>query len=276
MLPARPAPAGCAARRAQSPRLDHFDYTAGDDYRQIDWKLCARHDELRTFAPPARDERLVYLLLDVSASMAGLGGAKFAVARQWAGGLAAIALAGGARVAGAAIGRRVEAQLPPVCGSRQAAALSRFFDPLAPSSCGTDLRAAIDGFLRLGLPPGLAIVVSDFFDPPGFAPALDALVQARFEPLVAQVVAPEDARPELRGPVELFDVESGRSRRVTLTAADLARYRRHFARFEMSLAQYCARRGLARVRIDTAAGADVALRQLMRPGVWSPQFRRRV
>ena len=34
--------------------LDRFDYTAGDDYRQIDWKLCARHDELRTLRASAR------------------------------------------------------------------------------------------------------------------------------------------------------------------------------------------------------------------------------
>ena len=42
----------------------HRDYAPGDDYRQIDWNLCARHDELLTKQFPGEADRPVYLLLD--------------------------------------------------------------------------------------------------------------------------------------------------------------------------------------------------------------------
>ncbi len=264
------------SRQDPAAALDRADYVAGDDYRRIDWNLCARHDELRTIAPPGRDEHSVYLLVDSSASMTGGDGAKFAVARSWARAVGSMALASGARVAVAAIGARVEARLRPLGGCRQAAALERFFDALAAGGAATNLPAAIDDFLRLGQRPGLAIVVSDFLDARGFAPALDALGQARFEPLVAQVVSPEDARPELAGPVELIDAETGVRRRLMVGPAELASYRRHFARFSAALEHYCARHRLGRLQIDTAAGVDAALQQIMRPGMWAGPPRRRV
>ena len=45
----------------------HRDYSPGDDYRQVDWSLCARHDELRVKQYEGEADRPVYLLLDCSA-----------------------------------------------------------------------------------------------------------------------------------------------------------------------------------------------------------------
>ena len=50
----------------------HRGYSPGDDYRAVDWNICARHDELVTRRFVGEADRHVYLLLDRSASM-GLG-----------------------------------------------------------------------------------------------------------------------------------------------------------------------------------------------------------
>jgi uncharacterized protein (DUF58 family) len=257
--------------------LDRTDYVAGDDYRQIDWNVCARHDELRSFPIRRRDERFVYLLVDCSRSMGAAEPAKFAMARDWAFGLASMALAGGAVTVGAAaIAERVETELRPLRGGRHAASLRQFFSPLTASGATTDLQSAVQDFLRRGRPPGLAIVVSDFLDSRGFAPALDLLRQARFEPFVAQVVSPADAEPGWQGAIELEDAETGVRRPLFAEPADLRRYRRHFARFCASLEHYCAQHQLGWLRLDTARGVDAGLRQILRSGIWSAQFRRRV
>src|SRR5580704_3524991 len=60
----------------------HRDYSPGDDFRAIDWMLCAKRDELFVKLFEGRTEGDVHLLLDCSPSM-GLGRpAKFQVARQ--------------------------------------------------------------------------------------------------------------------------------------------------------------------------------------------------
>ena len=199
--------------------------------------------------------------------------------RDWAFGLASIAwrLAGGAATVGAAaIAERVEAEFRPLRGGRHAASLRKFFSPLAARSATTDLQSAVQDFVRRRRPPGLAIVVSDFLDSRGFAPALDLLRRARFEPFVAHVVSPQDAEPGWHGAIELEDAETGARRPFFAEPADLRRYRRHFARFCASLEHYCAQHQLGWLRIDTVRGVDAGLRQIMRPGIWSAQFRRRV
>jgi uncharacterized protein (DUF58 family) len=287
-LAARVAGSGWLRRQPDTLRaLDRTDYVAGDDYRQIDWNVCARHDELRSFPAARSDEPFVYLLVDCSRSMNAAEPTKFTVARDWAFRLASMALAGGAATVGAAaITERVESELRPVRGRSHAAALARFFTPLAAgapsmnlqstSSQSTNLQSAMQDFLRLRRPPGLAIVVSDFLDARGFSAALDLLRQARFEPFVAHVVSPQDAEPDWQGALELEDAETGARRRFVARPADLLRYRRHFARFCASLEHYCSQHRLGWLRIDTALGVDAALRQIMRPGIWSAEFRRRV
>ncbi len=248
---------------------------AGDDYRQIDWNLCARHDELRTFPLAPSDNRFVYLLVDCSPSMGAADPTKFAAARDWAYGLASIALAGGASVGAASIAQHIETELPPIRGRCHAAELDRFFTPLAVSDAATDLHAAVQEFLLLRRPAGLAIVVSDFLDGAGLR-RRSTCCGRRASSHFLHVVSPQDAEPRLRGAIELQDAETGIKRRLVVGAADLRRYRRHFARFCALLEGYCCRHQLGWLRIDTAAGVDVNLRQIMRPGIWSSRFRRRV
>jgi hypothetical protein len=64
---------------------------------------------------------------------------------------------------------------------------------------------------------GLAVLVSDLYDPAGFERGINALRYKKFEPFVLHVVDPREARPELRGDVRVYDCETGDEREVTVT-----------------------------------------------------------
>jgi uncharacterized protein (DUF58 family) len=271
---ARAAGPACLRRRVDAPRDDErTDYVVGDDYRQVDWHLCARHDELRTRPAPPHENAHLHVMLDCSRSMAAGDEQKFALARQLALELALVALAGGAAVGAAALGPTLGADLPPRRGRAQQVALTEFFSRREANTT-TDLLASVESLLARHRAPGLAVVISDFLDPRGFVPALERLRQANCEPFAVHIVAPADADPAWRGPVELIDAETGAQRRFHCRPADLIRYRRRFARFCSSLERYCAQRELGWCRIDAGQGVDAALRQVLRPANWTARGRR--
>ena len=55
---------------------------------------------------------------------------------------------------------------------------------------------------------GLTIVVSDFLDPRGFQAGIDPLRYHRHEPHLVHLFDEAEADPQLRGELELFDVET--------------------------------------------------------------------
>src|SRR5437868_3624123 len=70
---------------------DHKEYSPGDDFRNIDWNVYARLDELVVKNFETQENLRLYVLLDTSASM-GIGSigspTKFEVARKLAAALA--------------------------------------------------------------------------------------------------------------------------------------------------------------------------------------------
>src|SRR5918992_1249224 len=70
---------------------DHREYSAGDDFRYLDWNIYARHGDLLLKRFQEEEDLHVYFLLDCSRSM-GFG-TKFDLARQVTAALAYIALA---------------------------------------------------------------------------------------------------------------------------------------------------------------------------------------
>ena len=65
---------------------------------------------------------------------------------------------------------------------------------------------------------GLAVLISDLYDPAGFERGINVLRYNKFEPFVLHVVDPSEAQPELQGDVALYDCETGDEREVTVTA----------------------------------------------------------
>lgn len=243
---------------------DHREYAPGDDFRHVDWNLYARHGELLLKRFQEEQDLHVYVLLDCSRSMSIGNPSKFDLARRIAAALAYIALADLDRVAIVAFANGVVADFPLTRGKARVLSLLEFLEQQTASGEATNLSDLVTAFVHRTQRPGLAIVVSDFFDPQGYQPAIDKLRHHQFEPRLIQVHDATEADPQLLGDVELLDLESNELRRLTVTERNLAQYRQAFADFIASIRTYCGRYGLHETIARTDEPFDELILGMMR------------
>jgi uncharacterized protein (DUF58 family) len=244
---------------------DHREYTPGDDFRYLDWNLFARHDELLLKRFQEEEDLHVYFLLDCSRSMAFGAPPKFDLARQVAAALAYIALADLDRIAVTAFAADVLADLPLTRGKGRILALLKFLEGLVPSGDDTNLERVATGFVHRDQRRGLVVVVSDLFDVNGFERGLDILRHRKYEPHVVQLYDPaEKDPPDMLGDVEMWDVESGSARKVTITEKNLRQYRKLFDEYQERVQTYCNRHSLGCTRAATTVTFDELILRMMR------------
>ena len=243
---------------------DHREYTPGDDFRYLDWNVFARHGELLLKRFQEEEDLHIYLLLDCSRSMAFGDPIKFDYARQVAAALGYIALAELDRVAVVAFAGDIVADFPLTRGKGRILTMLKFLEGLPPQGTVTDLTRVVKNFVHRGQRRGLAIVLSDLFDPKGYQGGLDLLRHHRYEPHVVQICDPSEANPGIKGDVELLDVESDTIRKVTITERNLRQYRRIFDAFLESVRNYCNTYGIGGTLASTEIPFDELLLRMMR------------
>ncbi|MGP0066911.1 MAG: DUF58 domain-containing protein [Isosphaeraceae bacterium] len=243
---------------------DHREYTAGDDFRYLDWNVFARHGELLLKRFQEEEDLHIYLLLDCSRSMAFGNPPKFDYARQVAAALGYIALADLDRVAVIAFAGDIVADFPLTRGKGRILTMLKFLEGLQPQGSVTDLARVVKNFVHRGQRRGLAIVLSDLFDPKGYQAGLDLLRHHRYEPHVVQICDPAEANPQIKGDVELLDVETDTIRKVMITERNLRQYRKIFADFLESVRDYCNTYGIGGTLASTEVPFDELLLRMMR------------
>jgi len=235
------------------------DYAPGDDYRHVDWRLCARRDELLTKIFEGDVDRHAYVLLDCSASMALGTPPKFHIARQIAAALAYAALSRRDRVGLAAFADGLVGMAGPVRHPGRLPALLRLLGELRPQGKRTDLMRAVEAFVRRYQRHGPVAVLSDLYAPGGFQGALDLLRSRGYQPRLVEIHDPREDDPGLLGDVELVDVESGTAQRVTVTQRAASRYAELMGEFRQSVREYCAKHAIRHLRVATDAPEDDVL-----------------
>lgn len=267
---ARPM-AGVTAGIRRSPRpgssvefSDFRAYAAGDDFRRVDWKVYARLERLVVRLYEGEEDTCISLWVDSSASMAW-SPAKQACARGLAGALGYIALAAYDRVVCLTFADTVTGRTPAVRGKASA---PRIWSLLATAEVGRGTSwAAVAGAAR-SVPRGVAVIVSDFLTESGPDRAVAALRQTGHEVVLAQVLAPEEIRPTLRGELRLVDVETRAAVEVTVDGAALAAYESELERHTADLRRTAAAHGAAFVRLDAGLPLrDLVIGPLRRAGI---------
>ena len=243
---------------------DHRNYAAGDDLRYLDWSVYGRLDKLLLRMFEEEEDLHIYLLIDASASMRANG--KLDYAERICAALAYIGLAKLDRVSIVPFGGGGDGErLPPSRGKAQIFKVFQFLSALDPTG-PTELSRALESFVHQTKRRGLAIVVSDFYDPAGYEEGLNLLRYHRFEPTVLQVYAKSEARPPLRGDVEIVDVETGERREVTVTERALVAFSRAHAALCDGLAAFCGAHGIAYFRADVDVPFDELILRIFRSG----------
>jgi uncharacterized protein (DUF58 family) len=243
---------------------DHREYTFGDDFRYLDWNLYARHNQLLLKRFQEEEDLHVYLLLDCSRSMAFGKPPKFDFARQVTAALGYIALADLDRIAVIAFAGDIVADFPLARGKARILSLMKFLEDLQPQGTVTDLARVATGFVHRNQRRGLALVISDLYDPAGFERGLDILRHRRYEPHVVQIYDRQEADPQLLGDVELYDVETETGQKVTVSERSLRRYKQIFQEFQELLQRYCRTYGLGCTRTSTEIPFDELILKMMR------------
>jgi len=223
---------------------DHREYSPGEDLRYLDWNVYARHGDLLIRRFQEEQDLHLWLLLDCSNSMNLADGRKFDLARQLAAALAWIALADLDRISVLACAAGVVEQFPLTRGRERILPLMQFLQGLTASTPQTSLLESVRQFLHRRPRPGIAVVLSDLFDPAGFEAGLDQLRFSGFDLHVIQLHHPLDADPAVLGDAELVDVETGTTLQTTITEHMLSEYRRLFRQHQDAVRNYCARYNL--------------------------------
>lgn len=244
---------------------DHRDYTAGDDFRFIDWGVYQRFGRLLVRLFEEEEDLSIYFLVDCSRSMAFGNGEKFDQARRLCAALAYVGLANLDRITIVGIGTEIEARLPPTRGKGQIFKVLRFLENLEPKS-HTDLEHAIGAFVARHPRRGLAVLLSDLFDPQGFERGLNLLRYSKFEPFVLHVQDPADRAPLVAGDVRLRDVETEAYRDVTITEGLLEKLRAAFRDYDAQILGYCQSHHVPYFSADTLTPFDELILKVFRQG----------
>jgi uncharacterized protein (DUF58 family) len=245
---------------------DHRNYTAGDDFRYIDWNIYGRMERLLLRLFEEEEDLSIYMLIDSSVSMTiGQPQRKLDYAMKVVAALAYVGLANLDRVSIQPFSSELHERLPPARGKGR---IFKVFEFLRGVEAGgvTSLGPCLERFVQQNKRRGLAVVISDFYDPVGYEEGLNVLRYHRFEPFVIQVFDEKEANPPLHGDLTLIDCETGEPKEVTISASLLEAYRREHERYCQELSQFCTQRAVPFFRTHTGIAFDELILRIFRAG----------
>jgi len=244
---------------------DHRAYQPGDDFRYLDWNVYQRFDRLLLRLYEEEEDLTIYFIVDVSGSMAFGGGEKLRYAKRVCAALAYVGLANLDRVSVVSASDRVVLRMPETRGKARIFKVFRFLREMHPGGV-TDLGEAMNAFVAQNKRRGLAVIISDLYDPAGFERGINVARYHKFDPFVVHVVDPAEARPRLHGDVMLRDCETGAEREVTVTQKMLDHFAQTYRAYLADIERFCASRQVPYIAADVTIPFDELILRVFRRG----------
>lgn len=141
---------------------DHRSYSAGDDYRAIDWRLYARLDKLFIRLFEEVQELHVHVLIDTSTSMIEPYPRKRFAALRLAAALGYLAMVNQHRVSLMSLSENVKRELPPLKGQGHIHEMLARLEAIQFGGV-TDFEPALRGYRPTRDRRGVVFVISDLF-----------------------------------------------------------------------------------------------------------------
>jgi uncharacterized protein (DUF58 family) len=244
---------------------DHRDYAPGDDFRYVDWNVYRRFAKLLVRLYEEEEDLSIYFIVDCSTSMAFGDAKKFDQALRLAAALAYVGLANLDRVTIVAVSDEVVSRMPTTRGKGRIFKVFEFLRGLEPNGT-TDLRTSLKTFVAQHKRRGLAVLISDLYDPAGFEGGINMLRFNKFEPYVLHIVDPHEAFAELKGDVRIYDCETGDEREVTVTPKLLERMNQAWNDYRDQIERFCAARQVPYFPADVDVPFDELVLRVFRRG----------
>ena len=266
------ASAGRRATRARGDSVEFHDfrpYQPGDDPRSIDWTVEARLGQLVVRRFRALGNVPLHLLIDTSASMGAGSPSKLAAAARAAAAFAYVAALRRDPIGVVLFDETVTTHIATGSGRGQ---LFRALDALA--SADASGRSGVDPALtRYGSAvrgPGLAIVLSDFFDPALTLDGLRFLLYRGLSVAVVQVLADEEIDPPVDDDMELVDIENPSMAPLVVSSGVLPAYRARLIEATAALQSFCHERAAPFIRLVSSDSFGAFVSNCTRAGLLEP------
>lgn len=186
------------------------EYQYGDDIRDIDWNVTARHNHPYVKVYEEERELTVMLLIDMSGSgiFGAVGPEKREIIAEIAATLAFSASQNNDKIGAIFFTDRVEKFIPPNKGKKQILLIIRELLDFQPQSKQTDIAAALEYFNNAQKKRCTAFLLSDFIDDSDYTRPLQ-IARNKHDIMALQVYDRRDAQLPDIGLVRLADLESG-------------------------------------------------------------------
>jgi uncharacterized protein (DUF58 family) len=217
---------------------DHRPYSYGDDLRYVDWNVYARQEQVVVKLGEAEQDINIHLLLDASRSMTIGDPPRLRQAQEIVAALGYLALAHSDRLRIVPFGPTALPAYGPVQGKANLVAMLRFVAAIAPQP-QTSLAPVLRRYVRTHPQGGILVLCSDLLTTDDLSEALRECRPPRWQVLVLHLLDRHDLEPDLAGPIELEDSETGERIGLTLDDDTLARYRRDAAAWRERVERQC-------------------------------------
>jgi uncharacterized protein (DUF58 family) len=221
--------------------VDFRPYMNGDDLKRVDWNLYGRLERYYIKLFEEEEDLRLYIILDASASMGYGTPTKFDLSRRLAAALSYIVLANLETVAVSIFAGEYQVLSTPTRGKGKIHPILRKLNNLEAGGSSM-LGSAASHFAAHARKSGIVCVLSDFLMPEGIS-AIAPLIGAGHQIELIQVLAPEEANPQLTGDLELIDLETGESKEVSMGQGVIRRYHQRLAALQGELKSFALRSG---------------------------------
>lgn len=200
------------------------EYQYGDDVRDIDWNVTARHNHPYVKVYEEERELTVMLLVDMSASglFGAVGEEKREMIAEIAATLAFSASQNNDKIGAIFFTDRVEKFIPPAKGKKQILLIIRELLDFTPQSPSTNIAEALIHFTNAQKKRCTAFLISDFIDNSDYRQPLQ-IARNKHDLMAIQVYDKRDTQMPDIGLIRFNDLETGQSRWVDTSSKSTRR-----------------------------------------------------
>ena len=228
------------------------EYQYGDDVRDIDWNVTARHN--RPFVKVYEEERelTVMLMVDVSGSndFGAVGDIKREMMTEVAATLAFSAIENNDKVGVIFFSDKIEKFIPPQKGRKHILLVIRQLLDFKPENRGTDINLALEYLTSVIKKRCTTFVISDFIDSRDFYKPM-SIANSKHDLIAVQVYDKRDSQMPAVGLLRVRDAETGAEKWVNTASARVRQaYNKWWYERQQSVNET-----LQRCRVDVASVA---------------------
>lgn len=240
------------------------EYQYGDDIRDIDWNVTARHNKPYIKVYEEERELTVMLLVDVSGSrlFGAVGVEKREMIAEIAATIAFSAITNNDKIGVIFFSDKIEKFIPPKKGRKHILLIIRELLDFTPESRGTDLSQALKYMTDALKKRCTSFIISDFIDSHDYSKAL-TIASNKHDVYAIQVYDKRDSQLPDVGLMRVADLETGRECWVDTSSSST---RKAYSKWWYER-QQAMNGNLRKARVETASVATdenyvVALRSL--------------